>query len=183
MCGGCASNAPVSEHWQIDVLSLSDYWPRIEAVLLDWHPDAYLVEVSLSLYVNDDAPLSPLILAFFYSQSFPGNALEVYVDEHGIVETVYFDYDPDFDSGRIPILRSDWTVDSTTALEKLMSGTDAGFIVQHAETQCSDLHLARWPDDPRNAVLWRLRVYECLSEGYDRVSFLDAMSGQVVELP
>lgn len=61
---------------RVYVESLQENWPRLEASALEWHSDAYLIEVSLPIFVDSPKSQERLISAFFSSLSDTREMLE-----------------------------------------------------------------------------------------------------------
>lgn len=164
---------------RVYVESLQENWSRLEGSALEWHSDAYLIEVSPPIFVDSPKSQERLVSAFFSSLSDTREMLVLMLNNNDEIHAETYQLSiPISDK---PIVKSDWQIDSVDALARLLTKDDAEFLFSHIGTQCSDLSLRRWPNIPTKSVVWRIFVNDCTDAGYARYEYIDAMNGQRIE--
>ena len=177
---GCeSSRIKITDRSRIHVSSLQIIWPQLIAKSLSWHPDAYLTEIVMPINVNGATESKIPLEAFFLSASESQDMLIVMLNQNDGITTTIRPLKKHLSDK--PILRSDWQVDSTTALMSLLNDKDVMFLISSSANQCSNLTLERKPDIPTDPVVWDLSIYGCGISDYDRYEYLDPITGEIIK--
>lgn len=162
---------------RIHVISLQENWTKLQTRAKEWNTDAYLISVELPIFVDSTNPMQYYAFAYFLSDSDLENMLEVVIDINGSLYSRVVAISPV--KYAQPITISDWLIDSTGALDNLLTDDDALFLTQNLDKHCSGLSLVRQPQVSQDAVVWRISIYDCGLSGYERSAYMDALNGNI----
>ena len=149
--------SPQDHPVNIRVISLKRALPDLVKKAAEWHSDAYLVDVHISLDDRDNDQ----IIASFRSPSEDHEILGVTYHLNGSISVEYFKTVESILQLK-PIRDSDWKIDSQAALNIMLSDQDIGYIVGNENAKiCSTFMLFRDPYLPDRQVVWHLSLWNC----------------------
>jgi hypothetical protein len=165
-----------TDRLRIHVTSLQKDWIQLEAEGVSWQSDAYFTGIIIPIIVDSPRPRELPLNANFLSTSTNQEMLVVMLNSAGeMSNTIIPLTQPLLD---LPIVRSDWRIDSTEALAALLNDDDVKFLLSNSKTQCSNLYLERRPDIPTKPIMWRISIHDCGFSNYSHYEYLDPLTGE-----
>lgn len=164
---------------RIFVASLQANWDKLETKALDWHSDAYLTEVIISIEVDSSPPGESLISASYLSPSDNSEMLVVLLDQNGELHSGFSPLPQPMNAQ--PIVNSDLQIDSVEALKSLLTDEDVRFLLSDTENNCSTLDLHRNPRLTTDAAVWEILVHGCVGSDYMHDENMNPISGEKIK--
>lgn len=160
----------------VEVVSLRDNLPQMEAAVRAWRADAYLEDADLP--IQEGNPSTRLLSAGYNSLSTQFESLLVTIRQDGSIEVERIAHTAPVTQVD-PIATDDWSVDSPEALELALDAAGRAFLEAHADMHCSFMKLERRTGEPGEPVVWRMVLTECLDGDSLPDVYIDPITGEV----
>jgi hypothetical protein len=158
-----------------EILQIPELIEHYDAILKEaqiWSLDAYLYKVYIPI-----GQQSWELIASFYSTTITDQSLQILLDSSGVLKTQRFK-----ELGVIekdPILPTQWSVGSRDALTMLMSENENA--IQSLNNVCGSLVLVHASSLSGRPLVWILNYNECAIPLKNTQSFLDPLTGKVMQ--
>ncbi len=170
----CSSPTPTPRKIEVEIVSLREKLPALQARAAEWYPDAYLVKADIPIQINQVQPW--LISAEFHSPTHDHESLGVTLGMDGQITVQSFQqtvalYQPS------NIFLDSIKLDSQQALSALLNEDNIGFM-KGRNRQCSELTLERDVTRSDEPVIWILDISGCTAPPYPKYTFLNPETGE-----
>ncbi len=172
----CSADSRSGIAEEVDIVSLRQWLPALEAKAREWRADAYLARASIPVGIGDYSPW--LISADFDSPAEEYEGLIVTLENDETISAKVVEGSVHI-AKTAPITPLDWRLDSSEALKLALDAEGLRFLERNPVT-CSFLELWRLPGSLEGPVTWRLMLSECEGQ-YFREITLDAATGTILQ--
>jgi len=173
---GCQPSSTDSHdaQWPSKILPLRDTLPILDAEAKKWHDDAQMIAVSIEI----DPESIFIISAKYTSPTVNYEGIIIYKSNKEYMETEIIKRE--YPKTDLPIIESDWILDSQQAYDILMDLVP-NKIIKKAEERCSSLDLDRKNRHTDSTVFWILTISNC--DDVTQYYYIDAKTGEFVQDP